>query len=252
VPRLAQRRVILFFWPTRASSANQISMASGSTPFSRSISSRRSGRLFKILDGADGLRVMTRTSRQLAVAHGAQFAAQCLFGDHDVELLPNPLAQIDDPPAYDAVNGWDRTALDDRGQRRPMRIVQPRRLPGRLSIDQAVRPVSVELENPIANDLKRHAANLGRLGARGAFVNRRQSQKSPRLRSILRAFGGQSDRRSVKIIPERKSHGKPPGFATLNQLAADLGSPESRPSGLGIMRPVRGYLRVSIPNDSFE
>jgi hypothetical protein len=26
VPRLAQRRVILFFWPTRASSWNQISM----------------------------------------------------------------------------------------------------------------------------------------------------------------------------------------------------------------------------------
>jgi hypothetical protein len=42
-------------------------------------------------------------------------------------------------------------------------------LPRRLSIDQAVRPMSVELENPIANDLKRHAADLGRLGARGAF-----------------------------------------------------------------------------------
>jgi hypothetical protein len=43
---LAQRRVILFFWPMRASSANQISMASGSTPFSRPICARRSGRLF--------------------------------------------------------------------------------------------------------------------------------------------------------------------------------------------------------------
>jgi hypothetical protein len=29
VPRLAQRRVILFFWPMRASSANQISMFAG-------------------------------------------------------------------------------------------------------------------------------------------------------------------------------------------------------------------------------
>ena len=45
-PRLAQRRVILFFWPTRASSANQTSMASGSTPFSRPICARRAGRLF--------------------------------------------------------------------------------------------------------------------------------------------------------------------------------------------------------------
>src|SRR5690348_8765467 len=37
---------ILFFWPIRASSANQISMSRGSTPFSRPISSRRMGRLF--------------------------------------------------------------------------------------------------------------------------------------------------------------------------------------------------------------
>src|ERR1019366_8357267 len=129
-----------------------------------------------------------------------------------------------------------------------MRIVQPRRLPRRLSIDQAVRPMSVELENPIANDLKRHAADLGRLGARGALVNRRQSQKSPRLRSVLRAFGSQSDRRSIKIIPERNSHGKPPGFATLNQLAADLGSRESPPPGLGIRCgecPNQAFIPVS-------
>ena len=32
VPRRAQRRVILFFWPILASSANQTSMSAGSTP----------------------------------------------------------------------------------------------------------------------------------------------------------------------------------------------------------------------------
>jgi hypothetical protein len=46
--------------------------------------------------------------------------------------------------------------------------------PGRLSIDQALRPMSIELENPITNDLGRHAADLGHLCARSAFVNRRQ------------------------------------------------------------------------------
>jgi hypothetical protein len=46
VPRFAQRRVILFFWPTRASSANQISTLDGSTFFSRAISSRRAGHSF--------------------------------------------------------------------------------------------------------------------------------------------------------------------------------------------------------------
>jgi hypothetical protein len=40
VPRLAQRRVTLFFCPIRASSPNQTSMAAGSTPFSRATSSR--------------------------------------------------------------------------------------------------------------------------------------------------------------------------------------------------------------------
>jgi len=46
VPRLAQRRVILFFWPMRASSANQISIVLLSTAFSRAIASRRVGKLF--------------------------------------------------------------------------------------------------------------------------------------------------------------------------------------------------------------
>ena len=44
--RVAQRRVILFFWPIRASSANQISIVSMPTAFSRAVASRRAGKLF--------------------------------------------------------------------------------------------------------------------------------------------------------------------------------------------------------------
>ena len=57
------------------------------------------------------LRMMARTSRKLAVAHGAQFAAQRLLGDDDAEFSPYPLAEIDDPPANDAVErlGSDRS-----------------------------------------------------------------------------------------------------------------------------------------------
>jgi hypothetical protein len=44
VPRFAQRRVILFFWPIRASSANQISIVSMPTAFSRAIASRKKRR----------------------------------------------------------------------------------------------------------------------------------------------------------------------------------------------------------------
>ena len=44
VPRLAQRRVIMFFWPTRASSANQISI--GLPPTACAISAMRAGKAF--------------------------------------------------------------------------------------------------------------------------------------------------------------------------------------------------------------
>ena len=46
VSRLVQRLVILFFWPIRASSANQTSIWSRPIPFSSAISSRRAGKVF--------------------------------------------------------------------------------------------------------------------------------------------------------------------------------------------------------------
>src|SRR5277367_2552021 len=131
---------------------------------------------------------MARASRELAITHGAQFAAQRLLGDDDTEFLENPLAEIDDPPAHDPVNRRDWAALDDRGERGAMRAVQPRRLPWRLAVDQAVRALRVELDHPVANDLQPDAPDLRRLSARGAVVNRRKSQQSARLRPVLRPF----------------------------------------------------------------
>jgi hypothetical protein len=64
VPHFAQRRVILFFWPTRASSANQ-----------------------------------TRPGRKLSIAHGPEFAAQYLLADADAIFFETPLREIDKSPA---------------------------------------------------------------------------------------------------------------------------------------------------------
>jgi hypothetical protein len=113
---------------------------------------------------------MAGTSRELTITHGAQFAAQRLLGDDDAKLLENPLAKIDDPPAHDPMNRRNRAAFDDRGERRPMRVVKPGWLSRRLAVDQALRSMGVELHHPIANDLKRHPADLRRLGAPRAFV----------------------------------------------------------------------------------
>src|ERR1700734_2763860 len=202
VPRLAQRRVILFFWPMRASSANQTSMAAGSPPFSRPISSRRAGKLFKILDRALSLLVVTGTSRELTISHGAQFPAQCLLGDDDAEFLEDPLAEVDDPPAHDAMHGRDRAAFEYRGERGAVRAVQTRRLSGRLAINQPSRPMGVELQHPIANDLEPPPADLRRLGPARAVVNRRQRQKPPGLRPILRPPRGSPHHPRIKISPK--------------------------------------------------
>ena len=56
---------------------------------------------------------MARTGRELAIVHGPQLARQRLLGDGEAELLPEPLNQIDQAPAHPAVNGRDRTLLDD-------------------------------------------------------------------------------------------------------------------------------------------
>src|SRR5258708_25155871 len=159
--------------------------------------------------------------RELAIPHGAQFAAQRLLGDDAANLLENPLAKIDDPPAHDPMNRRDRAALDDRGERRPMRVVKPGWLSRRLAVDQALRPLGVELHHPVANDLRAPPADLGRLGRRRACVNRRQSQKPPRLRPVLRSPRRRPHHLRIKISPERNGHGEPPSFATLNQNPAD-------------------------------
>src|ERR1700688_5096041 len=113
------------------------------------------------------------------------------------------------------MNRRNRAALDDRGERRPMRVVKPGWLSRRLAVDQTLRPLGVELQHPIPNDLERHPADPGRLRARRAFVYRRQRQKPTRLPPVLRSLGSRSHRLSIKIGTKRNGHGEPPSFAAL-------------------------------------
>jgi hypothetical protein len=73
-------------------------------------------RICRTMDDAVGLGMMTRSGGQLAVAHGAQFPAQRLLGDADPELLPDPLAQIDQPPAHHAINRRGRASTFHRSR----------------------------------------------------------------------------------------------------------------------------------------
>jgi hypothetical protein len=73
-----------------------------------------------MLDRSLSLGMVARPSAKLAIAKAAQLATQRLPGDANPELLPQPLAEIDQPPTHDTVDCRDRATLDDGYQRLPM------------------------------------------------------------------------------------------------------------------------------------
>ena len=170
--------------------------------------------------------MVTRSGGQLAVAHGTEFPAQGLLGDADPEFLPDPLAQINQSPAHDAINRRGRAAFDHRFQRRAMCLGQLRWLPGRLAVDQPIRTMGVELHHPIPNDLQCYPADRRRLGSPRPVIDGGQGQKTARLCRILRTPGNGAQARRIKISPQRDRHGEPPSFATLNQICAASGIPQ--------------------------
>jgi hypothetical protein len=148
--------------------------------------------------------MMARSSRQFPVVHGPEFAAHGLLGDHDTELRPDPLTQIDKPPADDLMDCWDGSALDERHKRRALRIVQSRWLARRLTVDEPVWTSCIEPHHPIADDLQRHAADLGRFSARRAVIDGGQGQKAARLPGILALPGCSSQPGCMVIASQRR------------------------------------------------
>ena len=100
------------------------------------------------------LRMMLRSSRELAIAHRTQFPAHGLGRNDHPMLLEHPSAEVDKSPAHDAVNGRDRPVLDHAGKRGAVIVRQPRSFPRRLAGDQAGRTAGVELDDPVPHDLK--------------------------------------------------------------------------------------------------
>jgi len=74
--------------------------------------------------------------------------------------LPDPLHQIDQPPAHHPVDRRDRPALDDTHERLTLVIVQLGRVSRRLAADQPVRAAGVEPSTPSKADLRKNHLDL--------------------------------------------------------------------------------------------
>jgi hypothetical protein len=131
---------------------------------------------FESLDGTRRLGVMTRARRQLAIAHRSQLSAQRLLRHGDLVFLPEPLAEIDDPPADHLMHRRDRTVLDHRHKCGAMLVIQPRWLAGRLAVDQSIGTTGVEPEHPVSHNLHGDPADFGCLRAAASLVDHRQRQ----------------------------------------------------------------------------
>src|SRR6202042_1997568 len=98
---------------------------------------------------------------------------------------------------------------------------------------QPFRSIGVELHHPIANHLQSDAADPRRLGARGPVVDRRKSQLSSRLRTVLRSFRRRPKRARVIVIPKtnRCRHGEPPSVRSDDESKfSRFGNPPPRES----------------------
>jgi hypothetical protein len=71
--------------------------------------------------------------------------------------------------------------LDNLYERTALRIGKDPTLSGDLAIEQAVRASGIEPDDPIANNLQRHTADLGSLVSAAPVVNLRQRQQPPSL-----------------------------------------------------------------------
>lgn len=78
------------------------------------------------------LSVVARPGRQFDVAQLLQLAPHGRLIERDCKLIMQPLHQIYQPPANDAMDCRDRTTFYHLDKRLPLRIIEPRPVPADL------------------------------------------------------------------------------------------------------------------------
>ena len=116
-----------------------------------------------------------------------------------VELLPDPLGEIDQPPADHPMSRRDRPALDNPGQRSALPIVEFGRMARRLAVNQPSRYLGMEPQHPIPDHLQPDTADPRRIRTRAAIINLGQGEKAAAPCRILRSLGQSPQTRTIKV-----------------------------------------------------
>lgn len=151
-------------------------------------------------------------AESLRKAERPQLPAYRRLADRHPERLPEPLREVDPPPAHHPVAPGLRTGLHHPRQRRPLHRRQRRRLARRLAVDQPGRTFRVEAQHPVPDDLQPDTADPRCLGPRPALRDHRQCQQPTHLLCVPTVPRQPAQIVAAQIIPKPdcRRHGKPP------------------------------------------
>jgi hypothetical protein len=99
----------------------------------------------------------------LACAHVPQFPAERLLGDLEAKLLEQPPREIDQPPANDAMDGGEGAVLPHLPQHLALAVVENAGGARRLAVQETIRALGVETDDPVAHDRHADAADPRRV-----------------------------------------------------------------------------------------
>ena len=206
MPRRAQRRVILFFWPIRASSLKQVqgrlwNHITTGVPLGRvalTFANSAAKPPFEGLHGDFILGMVAGPRRELDITQLLQLAPHCGCIERHRKYIVKPLDQIDQPPAHNPTDRRERTAFDHLYKRPSLCINKPGPGPQSLSIKQAPRTAGIEPHHPVPHDLQTYPADPRSCCSAAAIVYLGQCQKSPSLVRVLRCTRQSSQRCPVK------------------------------------------------------
>ena len=88
-------------------------------------------------------------------------------------------------PTHDTVDRRNRSALNKPSERLSL-VIELGRLACSLAVNQTIRPLGVETENPVTDHLEPDSTDPRRLRATATIVNLSQRKKPPAMSSILR------------------------------------------------------------------
>src|SRR3546814_20534987 len=119
--------------------------------------------------------------RELNIAQLLQLAPHSGLVERHRKFLMEPLDQVDQPPANDAMDRRDRAALNRFNERPALVVIEPRPGAGSFAVKQPIRAAIIEANHPVAHDLQAPIADPRRRRPASTPATPAQGQAPPAL-----------------------------------------------------------------------